>query len=76
MKRAMNYLEALRRASNGPPIPKNLTLFREANRIRAVRDAIEHTDRDICKGRVVPGDPHLLMVKDNALALGGEEISY
>lgn len=76
MKRAINYLEALRRARSGPQISKNLAVFREANRIRVLRDAIEHTDQDILNGVIIPGDPHVLMVKDNGLALGGEEVSY
>ena len=76
MKRAINYLEALRRARNGPQISKNLAVFREANRIRVLRDAIEHTDRDIWNGTITPGDPHVLMVQDNGLALGGEDVSY
>ena len=76
MKRAINYLEALRRARSGPQISKNLAVFREANRIRVLRDAIEHTDQDILNGAINPGNPHVLMVKDNGLALGGEEVSY
>ena len=76
MKRAINYLEALRRARSGPQISKNLAVFREANRIRVLRDAIEHTDQDIINGAIIPGAPHVLMVKENGLALGGEEVSY
>jgi hypothetical protein len=76
MKRAVSYLDALRRDKDGPSISKNVAVLRNQDRIRRVRDAIEHTDEDILKGTLSPGDAHVLLVKDDELELAGEKIRY
>jgi len=76
IKRSIVYLNALRRDQDGPTISKNIGVLRNETRIRRVRDAIEHTDQDILRGTIGPGDPHLILVKGTGVALGGEEISY
>ncbi len=76
MKRAVNYLNALRKDQDGPTISKNISVLKNEKRIRKIRDSIEHTDKDILKQIISPGEPHVLMVTDEGLSLGGEKICW
>lgn len=62
------------RAATKSAVPELIT---ELNRpIRGIRDAIQHAERDLDKGKVEPGDPVFVAVTSDAAYLGGEVVLF
>lgn len=85
--RAVGHFEqcfsALRRAllfarhKKGPKLPRSDVLSdRVTKRLIDIRNAIEHTDRDLRKGRISENEPIMLVVKSDSVELCGNEIYY
>ena len=85
--RAVGHFEqcfsALQRAllfahhKKGPKLPHSDVLSKRVRkRLRNIRNAIEHTDRDLRKGRISENKQIMLIVKSDSVELGGNEIYY
>jgi len=73
MARAVRYLEAFQ---NDLGVPTDVPVLNHADRIRLMRNAIEHTDEDIVQRKIGPGDPHILQLKQDEMTLRSVNISY
>ena len=78
LKRAIRFAEHIRRDKKSPTIPQKLDVISKSAQIRitVVRDAIEHMDDRIIKGKIPKNGPVALIMKSDCLELAGEIITY
>ena len=73
MRRAIRFA----RNKQGPRLPRMDVISSDVeSRIRNIRNAIEHTDERIRKGRIQKGEFLMLGVKSGSIELEGKEIYY
>lgn len=78
LKRSINFAKRIQRDRNTLQIPRNLSVLSGTvtERIRKFRNAIEHLDKDILKGKIQKGEPISLLVNSDSIELLGEEIYF
>ncbi len=83
MHRAMNFVKALqsarlRKPDGSPVVPRGLPVLSTdaTSRIDKMRNAIEHTEKDIAKGVLAVGQPLFLAIGEDDIRLPSVTIRY
>jgi hypothetical protein len=78
LKRAQRFLERIKRDRAVPSVDKELAVIsKEAiKKVTDIRDAIEHLDEKVIKGKIEEGESIALLVKSDGVELLGTEIKY
>lgn len=77
MRRAIFFARRMRRHKDSPKIEKlNVLSGSAGDRLVEIRNAIEHLENKILKGKIAQGEPTTLLVQSDRLELLGHEILY
>ena len=78
LQRTIEFARKIRKTSKAPVLPRKVNVLSDdtGNRIKKIRNAIEHMDKDIIQGKLKENDSIALVAKSDALELSGEEIYY
>ena len=78
LKRAIRFLECIKRDRHIPTIEKNLSVLSSdtKKRVTSLRNAIQHLDERLIKGEHGDGEANALLVKSDGIELFNTEIKY
>ncbi|MDI6695746.1 MAG: hypothetical protein QME21_11925 [Anaerolineales bacterium] len=81
LKRAINYLKAIRSHPNMQAkelLPRKISVLHGdiEGRITKMRNAIQHLEGQVRKGNIVEGSPVFLMLEQDCIILGEYTIKY
>lgn len=76
--RAIRFAQRLRSRSRGAVVPPKLSVLSGTveDRIRNMRNAIEHLENQIARDDWKPGQPYCLMAYEDRIGLGDDAIRY